>query len=47
MCNVDRAAAAGDRAEDLGDLNNVGVEPTVATFFCLRLADLFTVLWSA
>ena len=34
MCNVDRAAAAGDRSADFGDLNNLGVEPTVAAIFC-------------
>ena len=34
MCNVDRAAAAGDRSADFGDLNNLGVEPTVAANLC-------------
>ena len=34
MCNVDRAAAAGDRSADFGDLNNLGVEPTVAAICC-------------
>ena len=36
MCNVDRAAAAGDRSADFGDLNNLGVEPTVAANCCAR-----------